>query len=74
VAKAAAVVGVCGGVLTRSNGKRGMGSVVAVGMSGNGGWCWMAAGGVVWWVLGIRKGGRGRKTKMARVHSDVGRM
>ncbi len=74
MAKAAVVVGMCGGVLTGSNSKRGVGSMVAVGTSGNGRWCWMVAGGVALQALGIRKGGRGRKTKMARVHSDVGRM
>ena len=34
----------------------------------------MAAGGIALQALGIRKGGRGRKTKMARAHGDVGRM
>ena len=48
MAKVAVVVGMCGGMLTRSDSKRGVGSMVAVGMSGNGGWRWTAVGGIRW--------------------------
>jgi len=66
VVKAAAVVGVCGGVLAGSGGEGSVGDMVATGMSGNGRWCRTVVGGVVLWVLGIKKRGRGDENKKSK--------
>ena len=61
-------LGMFGGVRTGSGGGV-EGNMVADGISGKSGWHRTAVGGIVLWMLGIRKGGRGdenEKSKGAR--------